>query len=292
MGQAVPDRPEVGSRQVLEIRPFFEMEDFAKVVSPEFARAGSRRFAKAPPEWERRCRRATHRRGRSGGSSRRGSSPRSPDWSGTSGWPRSSRRTRSSRRSSSGRPPACRRTSPAPGCMTTARHRAIDLIRREQNPGREVRGAGARVTRRAGRRTGSSTTVGDDLLVAGVHRLPPGAAARVADRADPAAVRRADHRRDRPRLPGAVARRSGSGSRAPSARWPRRTSRSRCRRPTSCRARLPSVLEVVYLIFTEGYAATSGDAGCVGTWPTRRCGWAACSPGCCRASPRCTAWSR
>ena len=43
------------------------------------------------------------------------------------------------------------------------------------------------------------------------------------------------HRRDRAGVPRPRPRRSGSGSRAPSARSPRRTSRSRCRRPTSCR---------------------------------------------------------
>ena len=61
---------------------------------------------------------------------------------------------------------------------------------------------------------------------------------------------------DRPRLPRLRSRRSPSASSAPSARCRRRACRSRFPSAPSCAARLASVLEVVYLIFNEGYAAT------------------------------------
>ena len=80
----------------------------------------------------------------------------------------------------------------------------------------------------------------------------------VGDRADAARGRRPDDRRDRQRVPGA---RGDDGA----ADQPRQAEHqgvgravSRCRRATSARERLDAVLHVLYLIFNEGYASSSG----------------------------------
>ena len=54
-------------------------------------------------------------------------------------------------------------------------------------------------------------------------------------------------------------RRSPSASCAPSARWPRRSVPFEVPRGPELAPRLASVLEVIYLVFNEGYSATAGD---------------------------------
>ena len=50
--------------------------------------------------------------------------------------------------------------------------------------------------------------------------------------------------------------------------------------------RLAVVLHVLYLVFNEGYASTSGPTCSAPTWPRRRSGWPGCSAGCCPTTAR------
>jgi RNA polymerase sigma-70 factor (ECF subfamily) len=143
--------------------------------------------------------------------------------------------------------------------MATAKNRALDQLRRNkllerkhEEIGREMdeaRGARSRCGARRRHRRRSAA--------AGVHRLPSGAVDRGARRADAAPARRADHRGDRARLlvpEPTIAQRIVRAKRTLARRVPFEVPRG-----AELAERLSSVLEVIYLVFNEGYAATAGD---------------------------------
>ena len=119
-----------------------------------------------------------------------------------------------------------------------------------------------------------------------LHRLPPGAVDRGARRAHAQAARRPDHRRDRARLPGARAHHRAAHRARQAHADGGAACRSSCPRATRSRARLGSVLEVVYLDLQRGlhrHARRRLDAP--GARRTRRCAWAACWPSSRRDEP-------
>ena len=142
--------------------------------------------------------------------------------------------------------------NPGAWLAATARRRAIDVIRREQNLARKTELLRRARARRAGGGRGGRGRGGGGgrrRPRAALRHLPPGGRPRVPGRAHPAAVRRPDHRRDRPRVPRPVADdraadlagEEAAGRRG--ARRPGRARRRRARRPPGRGARgdLPRV---------------------------------------------------
>ena len=134
----------------------------------------------------------------------------------------------------------------------------------------------------------ATTTIGDDLLRLIFVACHPVLSTRGARRAHAAAARRADDGGDRARL----SRLRGdhrAADRAREAHARRGAGRLRGAARDERASALASVLEVVYLVFNEGYAATAGDdwmrpelceRGAAARTHARRAA--------ARASPRCT----
>ena len=167
-----------------------------------------------------------------------------------------------SRHSSSGPRQACR-AIPGAWLMAAAKHRAIDHLRRDKLLERKHEELGYELEARAGcGRAGSRRGPGRRgrrrPSAAGVHGVPSGALDRGACRAHAAPARRPDDRRDRARLP--RLRGDNRAAHRPSeANAGRRRVPFEVPRGAELAARLSSVLEVIYLVFNEGYSATAGD---------------------------------
>ncbi len=185
--------------------------------------------------------------------SRRRSSARWYAGTGSSTPARTPCRRRCSPPRCSGRPTASR-TARGPGCSPSAAPGAGRPLAHRQRPpptGGDRRGArtsGRDVAApRPGRHAGAAVPV-----------LPSGAVPAVAARAHPAGGRRADHRARSPPRSWCRRPRWRSGSAGPSSASATPGPGSSCRRRPSAAGRLGVVLHVLYLIFNEGYTASSG----------------------------------
>ena len=151
--------------------------------------------------------------------------------------------------------------NPRAWLVSAGRFKAIDRLRRRARFDAAAPELAARIEADASDAMDETDeTIADDQLAADLHLLPPGAAARRPGRADPARGLRADDRGDRPRLPHPRRRPWPSGSCGPRRRSATRAFPTRSRAPTNCRSGSRPCCKSIYLVFNEGYSASSGEA--------------------------------
>ncbi len=227
---AAPPTRSTAARQVLEVRPLFELEDFAETVDAEtLARSEELQGSSQPAAPDGPA--ADHR----GDLAHRVGPPRSPrwsDWSATSALaedlpPGGVRR---------GHGALADRRPAAESRRLAADHGPAQGDRpdpaRETLPRREVRAAGQRAAHRAGRRRRLTDTVDDDLLAlmfTACHPVLP-RESRVALTLRLLGGLTTDEIARAFLVPSATI---GSGSPGRSAPWPRHTSGTRCPTPMS-----------------------------------------------------------
>ena len=166
--------------------------------------------------------------------------------------------------------------NPSAWLMTTAKQRALDVVRRERTARRSLPSSAAssrrsgrsrRRSRRRSPRRHPRRAAAHDVLV-----LPSGVAGGGAGRARPEHPVRVRRRRDRERVPHVA--RAAMEKRITRAQEGARGVRARCsisaRRDFA--ARLRSVQRALYLLFNEGYHGASAEAWCAPSSATRRCG--------------------
>ena len=176
--------------------------------------------------------------------------------------------------------------NPGAWLMATAKHRAIDQLRRQPDgratPRRAGAPAGARaVHQRARPGRGRRRRHRRRHAQPAVRDLPPDALGAGPGGADAAAVRRSDARpRSRARS-WSRRRRSPSASCGPSARWPRRACRWRCRPAPSSGPGWPRCSRSSTSSSTRATRPPPARTGCARRCARTRCGWDASWPSCC-----------